>query len=401
MADTPTAGRSVTVVVLDEDGDVGQLPVLEVATPWWQEVDPIVEAYPGLVVLRLLSAFPPAGMVAGGEVTYLAEWLPAEFAPATTRALRLSPWPGTLHDDDLRLPWAVPGGPAADLAWADSHIERTGPPRQHRTWNLSAIWTIPTTNGDVWLKCVPPFSQHESAVLSLLASSSVPRLLAALGHRQLLEGMPGEDGYGATLEERRRSIDELVALQISTIDRTHELLAAGVPDGRWPALLTAARDVAERRLPEDRVLRRLLDTADDRTAAIDACGMPDVLVHGDAHGGNSRVGPGAGRGIWFDWGDARIGNPLLDLAVLDRPGAPFHAELLEHWLKAWLAAVPGGDPHRAWSLVRPLAALAGAVGYQRFLDGIEASERVYHHHDVVPCLQLAAELAVQSEGDGL
>ena len=50
---------------------------------------------------------------------------------------------------------------------------------------------------------------------------------------------------------------------------------------------------------------------------------------------------------------------------------------------------------------RPLAALAGAVGYQRFLDGIEASERVYHHHDVVPCLQLAAELAVQSEGGGL
>jgi len=398
VADVAAEGRSVTVVLVDDDGVVGQLPVLDVATPWWQEVDPIVAAFPGLAVLRLLSASPAPGMVAGGRVTYLAERLPAPLAPATSRSWPVRPWPGTLHEDELRLPWAAPGGPAADLEWAASHVLRTGPPRQHRTWNLSAIWTIPTTDGDVWLKCVPPFSQHESVVLELLAGFPVPTLLAASGHRQLLAAMPGENGYDATLAERYSLIDELVALQVSTIERTYELLAAGVPDGRWSALLQAAGDVVERRLPQHLGLRRLLHTADARVAAIDACGVPDALVHGDAHGGNGRVGPGTGRGIWFDWGDARIGNPLLDVGVVERPGAPFRTELLGHWLEAWRNAVPGSDPHTAWALVRPLAALGAAVVYQGFLDRIEASERVYHCDDVVPCLRLAAELAAASEG---
>ena len=115
VADVPAGGRSVTVVMVDDEGVVVQLPVLEVATPWWQEVDPIVEAFPGLAVLRLLSATPAPGMVAGGKVTYLAERLPAALAPATSCPLHARRWPGRLHEDDLRLPWAAPGGPAADL----------------------------------------------------------------------------------------------------------------------------------------------------------------------------------------------------------------------------------------------------------------------------------------------
>jgi hypothetical protein len=65
---------------------------------------------------------------------------------------------------------------------------------------------------------------------------------------------------------------------------------------------------------------------------------------------------------------------------------------MAYWLDAWRRACPGSDPVRAWSLVRPLAALGDAVVYQGFLDGIEASERVYHEGDVLPCLRRAAAL---------
>jgi Phosphotransferase enzyme family len=389
-------GRTVTIVVIDEDGVVGQLAPIDVATPWWPDVMPIVEVHPGLAVLRLLHGEPAPGRRIGGSVTYLAEPLSSPLA-ATVPALRTRPWLGALHEDALRLPWAEPGGPAADLAWACEHVELDGAPMQHRTWNLSAVWTIPTKGGDAWLKCVPPFSAHEPAVLELLADHPVPRLLASSGHRQLLAAMPGEDGYAATLAERRVLIDQLVTIQRSTVERIAELLGRGVPDRRLPELLQAAADVVDRALPDDPRLRSLLDGADARIDAIGSCGLPDVLVHGDAHGGNARIGPGTGRGIWFDWSDARIGHPLLDVAVLERPGTASRAELIEHWLGAWRAAIPGSDPHRAWALIRPLAALGDAVVYQGFLDGIERSERIYHLEDVVLCLQRAAELSLEDD----
>lgn len=393
MAVAPGEGRTVTVVVLHGDDGLVQLEPLDVPTPWWPDVLPIVGAYPGLAVLRLLSGEPAPGMRIGGHVTYLAEPLAPSLASVAAHELRTRPWPGSLGEDALRLPWATPGGPAEDLEWACALVDRTGTPTQHRTWNLSAIWTIPTASGEVWLKCVPPFSQHESAILGYLGDHPVPRLIASSGHRQLLEAMPGDNGYGASLAERRALIDELVTIQHSTIARTSELLEMGVPDGRWPELLRAAGDVVDRQLPADPRLRRLLDTADARLAALEACGLPDVLVHGDAHGGNARVGPGTGRGIWFDWSDARVGHPLLDVAVLARPGTADRGALVEHWLGAWRSAVPGSDPQRAWELVRPLAALGEAVVYQGFVDRIERSERVYHLEDVVPCLERAAALA--------
>jgi len=93
--------------------------------------------------------------------------------------LPLRPWEGVLRPDPLRHPWAEVGGPADDLAWVANQVEVTGPPRQHRTWNLSAIWSIPTATGTVWLKCVPPFFAHEIAVLDTLRDLPVPQLIAA------------------------------------------------------------------------------------------------------------------------------------------------------------------------------------------------------------------------------
>jgi Ser/Thr protein kinase RdoA (MazF antagonist) len=192
----------------------------------------------------------------------------------------------------------------------------------------------------------------------------------------------------------------LIDLQISSIDRLGELRLAGVPDRRWDALLGAAEAVVLRRAPGDKVLRRLLDGAERRIATIDECGLPFVLVHGDAHSGNARTGPGADPGIWFDWGDCRIGHPLIDVAVLLRAGTEHADPLIAHWLDGWKRALPGTDPHRAWELVKPLAALGNAVVYQGFLDAIEASEQPYHVNDVLPCLAEAAEMTEGSPAAG-
>ena len=41
-----------------------------------------------------------------------------------------------------------------------------------------------------------------------------------------------------------------------------------------------------------------------------ACGLPDALVHGDAHPGNA-IGSQHGT-VLLDWGDSFIGHPAFD-----------------------------------------------------------------------------------------
>jgi hypothetical protein len=378
--------RTVTLVVCDHDGTVlGEVEPFTVETPWWQDMEPVHHRFPSLAVLRLLGALPEPGTGTGGHVTYL-----AEIGEGTSAGFSLIRSQVMLDDHPLRMPWARPGGPAADLAWASGLVDSPGSAVQHRTWNLSAIWSMPTGGGRVWLKCVPGFFGHEGAVLDLLACPCTPQLIKAAGHRILLRDMGGEDGFAATVEQARWLIDHLVELQSSTVPRVPEFLAAGVPDARWPTLLRELRALVARRAPHDARLLRLLDGAEARLAAIDECGLPDSLVHGDAHPGNARIGMGAP--VWFDWGDSRVGNPLLDLAVLEREPAR-RALLEEHWLAAWKRALPGSDPGRAWKLLRPLAALRNGTVYQGFLDNIEPSERVYHLGDLRPALELAAAIA--------
>jgi hypothetical protein len=62
----------------------------------------------------------------------------------------------------------------------------------------------------------------------------------------------------------------------------------------------------------------------------------------------------------------------------------------------WRAAYPRADPRRAAELIAPVAALRAALVYQAFLDGIEASERLYHEADVPACLRRALAAACRN-----
>ena len=148
--------KVATLLLCDTSGTVlGALPPFEVEVPWWQEVQGVVAGATerfgvDVTVLRLLHAETGWG-TAGGPATYLAE---VDSAPDHG----LTPWAGAdpVADHPLRLPYARPGGPAADLAWADAQLTaagrpRTGPAEQIKTWNLSSIWRLPTADGPVWL----------------------------------------------------------------------------------------------------------------------------------------------------------------------------------------------------------------------------------------------------------
>jgi hypothetical protein len=398
-------GRVVTLVLVRPDGTVlGALPSFSVGTPWWPDVADVVETCGALhgvrvTILRLLDAEPadPAGGM-GGTITYIAE---LDGAPPTATR----PWTTPLPDDPLRARWARPGGPARDLAWADEKLSAAGRPRQRaavqmKTWNLSSIWRLPTKDGDVWFKAVPPFFAHEGSVIHALAAPTLPPLIAFddLG-RTLLEDVRGVDQYRAPTERHAVMIDTLVALQAGAVDRVNEILRAGAPDWRAVPFAVAAADVVERGgggldTEERRILDRLVAGLDHRFRALAECGVPDTFVHGDFHTGNVRwteAGP-----VIFDWGDCGIGNPLLDLPPFDRNLAAEHRPAARaRWIAQWTAHVPGSDAARAVTLTEPIAVLRLAIIYQRFLDGIEQTERRYHEADVPQQLRDAAQLATE------
>ncbi len=392
--------REVTLVLCLPDGAVlGALPAFRVEPPSWQEVGPVVTAARTVhgvepTILRLLSA-EPSRLMRGGPVTYLAE-------VPTPPKQALDPCRGTPTDDQPhRLPYARPGGPAADLAWADAMLARrgtprTGPAEQVRTWNLSSLWRLPIDGSAAWLKVVPPFFAHEGRILGLLDPAAVPPLIATEGPRILLDEIPGHDQYGAAGEPLLTMLRILVGLQVEWVGRADELLAVGLPDWRSGPLAERAADVVTRTAAElDPVVRdrleRLLEGLAQRMAEVESCGIPTTLVHGDFHRGNVRGTDQ--RLVLLDWGDCGVGHPLFDQsAFLEWLPEDERAPVSREWSRLWCAAVPDSDPDRAARLLAPVAALRRAVVYRGFLDAIEPDERVYHASDPADWLTAAAEL---------
>ena len=393
----------MTLVLIDDAGDVrGALPPFEVPSPWWPEVSEVVGGARrryglDVTVLRLVASELPAPH--GGAVTYLAECLNAPCAdvmPLEQDAIDVAVHPN-------RVSWARPGGPAASLAWAADQLAQWGwqpaVAAQQRTWNLSAIWRLDSPSGVAWLKQVPPFFAHEPTVLGWLAVNaphSAPAVLAAdaTSGRMLLAHVAGEDRHLARPAELLALIDDLHGIQLRAVAQVDALLAAGVPDRRWPVLGRAIRDTVARYGPDlgsgmDRLLRALVDGLDERCAAIDECGLPDTLVHGDFHPGNTR-GDGTRRTL-LDWGDSFVGHPAFDaLRLVDQQPPAAAAQLLQHWTERWRAGVPGCNPAEALELMAPVAALRAAVIYADFVDAIEPSERAYHAADIGIQLRAAA-----------
>jgi len=357
------------------------------------------------VVLRLLTAS-NSQMEPGTHVSYAVEvvgdprpGLPLEPCQAVLVADTTSP---------LRMPWARTGGVAADIAWADEQLAalgrpRTAPASQLRSWNLSLLLTLPTARGKVWLKRVPPFFRHEAGALALVreAGGTVPMVLASdsTEGRFLLEDVAGEDAYSANEEMMLRMVESLVLLQHRMASDPKLLLATGVSDWRRLALLSGisgmvARDDvrAEFTPSEQSNLDHLIEMLPAELDALDRCGLPDTLIHGDFHPGNHRFDGHSL--VLLDWGDSGIGHPLLDMpAFLERVPHRSLERIRAAWIGAWQRVYPEANVEAAADLIQLVAALRLAYVYRQFLDCIEESKRVYHQNDPAIWLRRAMALA--------
>jgi len=215
-----------------------------------------------------------------------------------------------------------------------------------------------------------------------------------------MEQAAGEDQWGLADDDVIRTmVDRWVQVQAALVDDVEHCLAVGAGDGRSLAVVESVRALLW--LPEIAMgltaaeydaFEDLADNLARRLEKVEECGLPDTLVHGDLHPGNWRR-DGTELTL-LDWGDARVGNPVLDLrAFVERlEGDALRERTTTAWVEAWRRAVPGSDPARALTLLAPVAELVAAATYQRFLEHIEATERVYHARD--PLNHLGAALAL-------
>jgi hypothetical protein len=403
-------GRTVSARVTFGGGYLGAIGPFAVDVAWWSEVEPVVACVGGalgvpVLVLRLLGVDGGDGG-RDGHATYHVEALqrPPRGLLAAASGGPVPAWLAEPHG--LRSPWARIDGVRELLGWATDALAMagravTGPPAQRKTWNLAALFRLPTARGPVWLKATPPFAADEAAVIAAFARVDpglVPEVIASGEGRILLGHVPGDDCWDASAHTVATAVTRLARAQ-AALARALPDPPAGIRDRRVPVLVEQIGqlldgDAVSELTADERASARALAR---RWPALEDGGLPDTIVHGDFHPGNWRSDGGAP--VMVDFADAHVGHPVLDgLRACDFLPAPRRPGAARAWIAAWSAEVPGSDPARALAVAEPLAHLANAVRYQEFLDGIEPDERIYHRGDPAAVIRAALRCSVGESG---
>jgi hypothetical protein len=295
-------------------------------------------------------------------------------------------------------PWAARGWFGEAERWLRATMERLGRPvtgtvRQARVWRLSCVLRAPTGDGEVWFKTntTSPLFVNEGVVMGALAGlfpGQVPAPLAVEPERgwMVLADFGEEVGWEAPLEVVAEVARTYARIQVKATGHVGRLLDAGCRDRRLERLAAQARawlaaveatadlpgiDAATWLSPDEEAgLRAAVPRLQARCAELAGHAVPPSIVHGDLHLSNVARGP-VGY-LFFDWTDACVAHPFLDLATIRRGTAftdavcedELRERLREAYLPEWASFEPPGRLARAWELAAPLGALHQAVSYR-------------------------------------
>lgn len=270
--------------------------------------------------------------------------------------------------------WYRPGWYDAVEAWVDAVLAGTGRSRTaalltHRVWSISAVLVVPTDDGPLWFKASCEHFGAEAGIVATLAAHVPDLVLEVVAVERdrgwlLTEPLAGVDDDGAPAETAIALAPAWADAQLASLQWLDELRAAGAPDRGLEPTLSAWREALATNSELDTLtggertaLAAAVPVVESRLRALQACGFPDTLGHGDLHSGNVAHDRGGVR--VFDWSDACLTHPFLDGTHLAHWVAEEGADvedLLGRVLAPWRAAYPAADFDRAVELA-PLADL--------------------------------------------
>lgn len=248
---------------------------------------------------------------------------------------------------------------------------RTGHPATVKDWSVSMVLRVPTDQGPLWFKAVPPVFAHEGRVtdwISRLLPGLVTEVVAFGEGWSLTAALPPELGNPVG-----HPLDAVADLHLATIGLESEILALGCPDRRLPVLLDDIAGLIRRAdlLPaaDRHALAALLGPLEQLCKTVDLLAMPATLIHGDVNLENSRWT--AHGWVHIDWTDACLAHPCVDLAqpLLDNGNRP--SRVVEAgFYRAWAARVPPEDIEMIRTAAPALGAAHQAGTYLRILDHV-------------------------------
>ena len=290
-----------------------------------------------------------------------------------------------------RPPWAQSRWRDEVGAWLEDETARLGLAllgiEQVKQWGISSVLRVKTDGPDLYFKVSKslPLFVEEATVTARLAEQLPAYVPAPLtvepGRGWILFGEFDLVGWDAPLETRCEAFRRFAGLQLRTAALTDELLADGCLDRRL--------DVLERQLDplfadraglhklgdeEVRELRRLAPRLKELCGRLEGLGLPATLVHGDLHVGN--VARLDGELAYFDWTDACIAHPFIDLHSLQwERDESRRAALLDAYLEPWRAAADEDVLREAVALAAVVTPLHHAVSYRTIVAGLEPASK--------------------------
>ena len=292
-----------------------------------------------------------------------------------------------------RPPWAQKGWFVRAEAWMQTQLAQSGytvtaPIEQVKSWCISCILRARTTAGDVYFKqaaALPLFGPEPrlTAGLARLYPDHIPIPLAIDEEQgwMLLADFGPEVGWDAPLAVREEALALFGQLQINFAGRVDELFALGCLDRRLDRLAEQIEPLlydghvrSALNVAEVEKLQALAPQLKTMCAALASYKVPQTLVHGDLH--LSNVARQGGKYLFFDWTDACVTHPFLDMIdILREKDESAQARLRDRYLALWSDYEPPERLQEMWVMAEPLCALHQAVSYQYIMANVEPVTR--------------------------
>jgi hypothetical protein len=277
-----------------------------------------------------------------------------------------------------RAPWQRLGWLAETTAVVDGILDgigrrRTGSAIQHRHSSVTGLLSYATDRGEVWLKAVPPIFAHEAAVIEgvrELAGNTVPHVLADTGEWWLSDGFVPAAGV-----PRGDFLTAHAELQIASAPFVSDFRSAGCAERSLAAMYRGITALASRRdllgSSQRQSLRAVACALGENLLALDDV-LPATLIHGDLNADN--VGWGVDGWFFFDWTDACVGHPFVDLALsLCAETLAIRQARAAKYAAVWADAIGAAASEAAQAAWPVLGAAHHALTYESICDEIDGS----------------------------